>query len=107
MALLVPKAIANTGTVPTYTTANASETVYPDDRVALHVKNASGGSINVTTVIPGSRYGQANPDIVTAVAAGTDKFIKIPTGESADPVTGLVAVTYSATTSVTAALLRI
>lgn len=106
MALLVPQAIAVTGTSLTYTPANASETVQPDDRVALHVKNASGGSINVTTVIPGSTYGQANPDVIDAIAAGTDEFIKIPVG-AADPATGLVTVTYSATTSVTAALLRI
>lgn len=106
MAQLAIQSIAVTGTAPNYGAVTASDTVPADDRLALHVKNASGGSINVTTVIPGSTYGQPNPDVVNAVAAGTDKFIKVPVG-AADPTSGLVTVQFSATTSVTAALLRV
>jgi phage tail sheath gpL-like len=106
MALLVLQQITETGTTATYSAVNASETVNPDDRVALHVKNANASPTNVTIVVPGTTYGQANPDIVTAVANATEKFIKIPPAV-ADPATSLITVTYSVTASVTAALVRI
>jgi phage tail sheath gpL-like len=105
MAQLTPLQIAETGTTAVYTAVNASETIYPDDRIALHVKNANASPTNVVVVVPGSTYGQANPDITVAVANATEKFIRIP--NVPDPATGLITVTYSVTASVTAALVRV
>jgi phage tail sheath gpL-like len=105
MALLVPQQTTETGTTATYSAVNVSETVNPDDRVVLHVKNANASPTNVTVVVPGTTWGQANPDIVVAVANATEKFVKIP--NVPDPTTGLITVTYSVTTSVTAALVRV
>lgn len=41
----------------------------------LHVKNSSGGSINVTIQTPGTVDGLAIADRTVAVANGADKFI--------------------------------
>lgn len=68
------------------------------------VRNASGGSINVTVAVPGNdAYGTARPDFVVAVAAGATKAIGPFTSDLEDPSDGLVALTYSAVTSVTIA----
>jgi hypothetical protein len=107
MATLAVQQIAVTGTAPTYAAATAGgDAANPQDRTCLHVKNGSAGSINVTLAVPGSTYGQPNPDPVIAVPAGGDRFIYLPPAV-ADPSTGLVSWTYSAVTSVTVALLGV
>jgi len=107
MATLAVQQIAVTGTAPTYAAANAGgDGANPQDRTALHVKNASGAPINVTLLVPGSTYGQPNPDPVIAVPAGSDRFVYLPPALG-DPSTGLVSWTYSAVTSVTVALLGV
>lgn len=107
MATLAPQQIAVTGTTVTFVAASAGgDACVPDDRVFLRVKNGSGSSINVTVVVPGSTYGQPNPDPVIAVPATTgDVTIDLPPA-LADPTTGLVSWTYSAVTTVTVALVR-
>jgi len=106
MAFLAPQQIAVTGTTVTYAAASAGgDSCNPDDRVFLRVKNGSGASINVTILVPGSTWGQANPDPVIAVPAAGEVSIDLPSG-LADPATGLVSWTYSAVTTVTVALVR-
>lgn len=71
MANLIPQTTAVIGTALTaYSpTVTVGDTVPIGSRVI--VQNGSGGSINVTIVTPGTdQYGNARPDIVTAVAAG-------------------------------------
>jgi hypothetical protein len=67
------------------------------------VRNASGGSINVTIATPGNdSYGQARPDIVQAVAAAAARrFGPFPT-DLGDPAhSNMVNLICSAITSVT------
>lgn len=108
MALLSVQQVAITGTTPSYGAVSASDTLVPDPRAFLIVKNAGGTSDNATVVVPGSTYGQANPDVVTAVPITTgERWIGPMVPELADPTTGLITVTHSFTTSVTCAYVRV
>lgn len=100
---------AATGTAANLVAASAGgDKVLPNDRGALMVRNGSGSPINVTLLVPGNtKWGQAQPDPVIAVAAGATTLIgPLPT-DLADPTDGLVAFTYSAVTSVTVAPIQI
>jgi hypothetical protein len=108
MALLSVQQVVITGTTPSYGAVSASDTLVPDSRAFLIVKNAGGTSDNATVVVPGTTYGQANPDVVTAVPITTgERWIGPMTPELADPTTGLITVTHSFTTSVTCAYVRV
>lgn len=107
MAALATQQIGVTGLAPNYTAAGGSgDTIAPDDRTFLHVKNGSGASVTVTVAVPGQEYGQDRADVQLAVGAGADKFVFIP-AEIDDPSDHRVHVTYSATASVTVAALRV
>lgn len=108
MALLNPQQVAITGTTPSYGAVAASDTIVPDDRTFLIVKNASGTSDTCTVVVPGSVYGQARPDIAVSVPiTNGERWIGPLVQDLADPATGLITVTHSQTASVTCALVRI
>lgn len=108
MATLTPQSIALAGTSVTFAAAGGSgDKVKAGPGVELEVKNASGGSINVTVATPGTdRFGSAIADIVVAVADGAHKRIKLSDPALNDPSDKLVHVTYSATSSVTVAATR-
>lgn len=108
MANLATQQIGITGTNPTYASAGGSgDTVGPDDRTFLHVKNGDASSHSVTVAVPGSEYGQPRADVVVAVPAGESRFIGPLIHDLADSSDGRVHVTYTATTSMTVAALRI
>lgn len=109
MALLTPQQVGITGLAPVYSAPTASDTITPDDRVFLHVKNTNAGADTATVVVPGSTYGQANPDVAVNVPATTgDRMIGPMVAALADPSTGLITVTHSNTgAGVTCALLRV
>jgi hypothetical protein len=108
VALLSAQQAVITGTTPSYVAVAASDTIVPDDRAFLIVKNASGSADTCTVVIPGSTYGQARPDVAITVPATTgERWIGPFTPDMADPVTGFVTVTHSQTASVTCALVRV
>lgn len=109
MALLTPQAVSLAGLTPTYSAAAASTTVACDERTFLHVKNAAGSSMTVTLTATSKVRGQATADVVVTVPATTgDKMIGPITAELFAGVSdGTCAVTYSSTTSVTVAALRI
>ncbi len=109
MALLATQQIGFAGTATTLTAAaGGGDTVSPDDRTFLWVKNASGGAITVTVVIPGTYIGQNLPDVAVSVPATTgERFIGPLTRQIADPTTGVVNITYSGVTSLTVAAVRI
>ena len=109
MALLTPQQISIAGIAPTYAAAaGGGDTIAPDDRTFLHVKNGSGASITVTVVTPGTVGGLAIADLSVAVAAGADRMVgPLTAALFADPTTGLVPVTYSGVTSLTVAALRV
>lgn len=104
MALLSAQTPNITGAAVTYAAVNASETVVPASNLYLHVKTVGTGA-TVTVVVPGSVYGQARPDVAVVIGTNTDRIIGPLVADLADPVTGLITITYSATTAITAALL--
>lgn len=106
MALLTAQAIQITGPAVTYSAPTASDTVTPDDRSFWHVK-AGATATTFTVVVPGSKFGQANPDVVVGPLTSTDRFIGPLTVELADPTTGLITLQTSQQTGVTVAVVRI
>jgi hypothetical protein len=109
MALLALQPITLAGLAPVFGAVAASDTVTPGTRQApryLYYKNASGGALTVTVVIPGSGPGAvAVPDVPVSVPAGQERIIGPILDEYADPATGLVTVTTSTQASITAAYL--
>lgn len=105
MATVATQVIPVTGLNATYNAASAG-----GDKVApgcfLHVKNGSGASINVTLATPGTLQGDlAIDDRVVAVPASGDRFIAV-TDDYRDPTDGLAHLAWSASASVTYAVLR-
>lgn len=103
MATLTYQQVTYAGLTPTLAAAaGGGDSVAPNDRGALMVKNGSGAGITVTIVVPGNtKYGIANPDPTVVVAAGATTLIgPLPT-DLANPSTGLVDFTYSGVTSLT------
>ena len=102
MALLTRQAPSLYGTTITYAAATAGgDTFGWIANGVLRVKNGSASSITVTVVVPGSTYGQANPDVPVVVAAGVE--VAIGTIPGALAVDGVVSVSYTAVTTVTVA----
>lgn len=94
-----------------YATAAASaggDRVAPNSRGCVLVANGGAGAVTVTVVTPGNtRYGQADPDVPVTVPAGASRLIGPFPQELADPADTLVALTYSAVTSVTVAAIEV
>lgn len=82
--------------------AGGGDSIAPNDRGALVVKNGSGSTMTVTMIVPGNtKYGLAQPDPTFAVVAGAIAYIGPLPVDLANPATGLVDFTYSLATSVT------
>lgn len=109
MATLTYKQATVAGTNPAMAAASAGgDKVAPNDRGALLVLNGSGAPIDVTIVWPGNtKYGPANPDPVVAVPAGAYRLIGPFGSDLASSIDGLVAITYSAVTTVSVAAVSI
>lgn len=108
MALLSPQQVLNTGTTPSYGAVAASDTIVPDERAFLIVKNGNASPDTCTVVVPGTTFGQNNPDIAVSVPATTgERWIGPMVPALADPATGLITVTHSVTTTVTCALVKV
>lgn len=76
------------------------------DDLFLLVRNGSGASIDVTFDVPGLAFnGTQIPDTVVAVAAGADRMVPLSTNYRSDS-DGLAAITYSAVTTVTVAVIQ-
>lgn len=109
MATVATQALAFTGADPTYSAASGGgDRFTPGPGVFLHVKNGSGSSINATLTVTSSTDGLVcgNGTRVVAVPAGADRKIPVParTYQAAD---GLADVAWSATTTVTFAVLTV
>jgi hypothetical protein len=104
MALVSPQVPNITGSAITYSTPTTSETFVPGNNIYYHVKTVGTG-ITTTVVVPGSQYGQARPDIAITIGTNVDRLIGPLVADLADPTTGLVTITHSVTTAVTAAAL--
>jgi len=105
MALVIPQAATIIGAALVYATPTTSETIVPMNGAVYHII-IGATSTTVTVIVPGSQYGQARPDVVVASAAtNTTRQIGGLVTDLADPTTGLITITFSQTTNVTAALI--
>lgn len=91
------------GGAVTYTAVTASDTYNNSGRTALHVKNAGGAPTTVTLVASGQCNQGFSHNLVYSVTNGSDKLI--PAADIAR-FGSVVTVTFSPTTSVTAAVLE-
>lgn len=109
MALLSAQQVAITGTTPSYATVTSSDTIVPDDRAFLIVKNTTATVDNAVVVVPGAQYGQPRQDVTVVVPITTgERWIGPMVADLADPATGLITVTHSnAAAGVTSALVRV
>lgn len=111
MALFATQEINYAGTTPSYAAVNASDTFVPDEYTFLHVKNTNAATRTITVTTHSTSVGGlgvADVGPVTIAATTGDEMIgPFPARHFADPTTGLATVTYSVTTNVTAAVLRL
>lgn len=77
-----------------------------DDRTVLQVTNGGGSPITVTLVDPGSTpAGNTTTAPAVSIAAGATRFFPL-NPNLVNPATGLLNITYSGVTSVTAFVFR-
>lgn len=105
MALIATQSTSVAGTAPTFAAAAAGDTCTVGAHKTLIVKNTSGAPITVTLTPPGTLpTGAAYPAKVYTVPATTgEQWIPL-LDLFADPTTGQATVVYSATASVTRAV---
>lgn len=109
MATVSTEVVDIDGLGATYNAASGGGDKFtPGDRVFLHVVNGSAASITATAATPGTIVGQSIPDAQCTVPAGAERLWgPFPARLFAGQVDGLVAVTWSATTTVTFAAVRV
>lgn len=109
MAIRAPESVDLDGLAPTYHAASGGgdKVSRAGDDVALHVVNGSGVSVTVTITTPGSVSGHAIADRAVAVPAGEDRFIGPLTAAVFANADQQVDLAWSATTSVTFAVLTV
>jgi hypothetical protein len=86
--------------------AGGGDTVPVSPRGLLIVRNADATSKTVTVVVPGTKYGQALPDITKVITTGNFAVFG-PFPADLDNGSGLVNITYSDVTSVTVAAVQL
>lgn len=107
MATYTAQAITRAGMVPTARTAAAGDKLTPDTNCSIWVINGDASSKTLTFTNPGTNDdGEANPDPARTIVNGTTQAISV-NPKWADPSDGLIALTWSATTSVTFYYVRI
>lgn len=114
MATYTVQSITEVGITPSYTAVGATDTFTPaagteGHTFLLHVKNA-GGTQDVVAVDDPNSVSPAgaqafNPDLSVTVPVTTgDKMIRVPGTRFRNAGTGVITVTHTFTTSVTAAV---
>lgn len=108
MAVLPTQAISRSGLAPSYSAVSGGgDKVHPGQHTVLHLKNGNAAACVVTLVTPGTAEGLAIADLTVSVPAGADKFIGPLPANLFRGADGYVAVSYSVTSSVTAAVLSV
>lgn len=107
MAVIAPQQVDVDGLNPTMTAAAASQEFAPGDRIMLYISNASGGSITATITTPGTVQGQAIGDVPIVVPAGERRIAGPFAFADFAAADGLADIGWSATTSVTFAVLKL
>lgn len=104
-----PTAITVDGVAPVINIAASGDKISgADDRTFVNVANGGGAPITLTFTPPGSTaYGVANPTKVVTITNATQKDIPVPKAYANPADSNLVALTWSATTSVTWSVRRI
>lgn len=105
MALMTPQVISSVIT-PAFTTPTVSDTIQSDEGLLLFVK--IGVTATTVQIVPfgNQEYsGVARSNLTTGSITSTERIFYIPKS-IANPTTGLVTVTYSQVTNVTAALFK-
>jgi hypothetical protein len=106
MAAIAQQLIDADGLTPSYVAcAGGGDTVVAGSTSFVHIKNASGGSITVTLVTPGTVAGLPVGDRAVAIGAGAEAFITVG-DEYRNPSTGRASLTYTGVTTLTIASLR-
>lgn len=108
MAQIATFTLTAAGTPPTYGAAAAGDTAVCGTGCFLVAKNASGSAVTLTVVTPGNlRTGQAYPDTPYTIGATTGEVWVPLYSDYADPADGLAHLTWSATASVTRAVVQV
>lgn len=95
MATLDIQTVGSSGLDPQYVAASSGgDKVVPGQGSYIHVKNSSGGSIDVTLVTPGTVQGLAVADRVVAVPGGGERKIAVGSVYR-NPADGLAQITYA------------
>lgn len=103
MAMGPLRGITSAGLASSPATPLSTETILPQEDIILHVLNASGSPITVTLVDPGfTPAGSAASNTTVSVPATTGNVFIAVSQSLVNPSTGLISVTFSSTTSVTA-----
>lgn len=106
MTALSPQLVSLTGTAPTYTAAATGDTAPVGSNLVLHVVNGSAVSVTVGAVTAGTYRGIALADAALVLAAGKSGFLPLDRIYR-DPESGRIPLTYTATTTVTVAVLQV
>lgn len=107
MATVSVQSVSTAGTAITYSPASGGGDRYAAaEHTAMIIKNASGAPITATFVTPRTVDGLPIGDRAVSVPAGGERIVPVPDSlyRSSD---GLADVTWSATPSVTFALIRL
>lgn len=112
MATLTTQVITRAGTVITpVAAAGGGDAMQVGSGMMLEVVNGGGSPITVTLNIPAARTYEPNVAITSpavSVTNGTTRwFGPIDAQTFADPVTGLLSITYSGVTTVTVAAVQL
>lgn len=109
MAILDHQQALPTGRTLNMVAASAGGDKIPaSDRGGLLVVSASASAATITIATPGNdKYGLPRPDITIPVPANGRVLIAPLPADLADPIDGLVAVSYSSATSLTIAAVSI
>lgn len=112
MAALSPQDLAFTGVAPTYNTAaSGGDTFANDGKTYVHLKNSSGGSIDVTfdavASIDTAQAGNISiSDTVVTVPASGERVVGFFPPQRFNNSSGNVAMSYSSHTGLTVAVIR-
>ena len=103
MALVTPQVPNNNGggALTIATPAATTLEFVPGNNITYFIFTGAT-AITATVVVPGTEYGQNRPDVAYSIGTNSNRWIGPLTADLADPTTGLVTITLSATTNVTA-----
>jgi hypothetical protein len=99
--------ISRQGLTPTYNAASAGgDTIPAGERLHIHVKNGSSAAITLTVTPTFVEEGFTPQPLTVSIAAGAESIIgPFPAAQFAAVSTGEVALSWSAVTTVTFAVL--